>query len=103
MQRRAFTLVELLVVIAVLAILTAVAVFAVGGITDRGEEAACDASADADTRACTGASSPVPYEIRAWPVPKEPASARRPTASASVARPASSGPVRKGREAMDQL
>lgn len=41
-----FTLVELLVVIAVLAILTAVAVFAVGGITDRGEESACEATAD---------------------------------------------------------
>lgn len=36
-----FTLIELLVVIIILGILAAVVVFAVGGITDRGEESAC--------------------------------------------------------------
>src|SRR6187399_1993112 len=36
-----FTLIELLIVIVILGILAAVVVFAVGGITDRGEEAAC--------------------------------------------------------------
>lgn len=39
-----FTLVELLVVIAIMVLLTGVVVFAVGGITDRGESAACEAS-----------------------------------------------------------
>jgi general secretion pathway protein G len=38
-----FTLVELLVVIVILGILAAVAVFAVGGITDKGHESACKA------------------------------------------------------------
>ena len=36
-----FTLVELLVVIVILGILSAVAVFAVGGITDKGKASAC--------------------------------------------------------------
>lgn len=36
-----FTLVELLIVIVILGILAAVVVFAVGGITDRGQENAC--------------------------------------------------------------
>jgi prepilin-type N-terminal cleavage/methylation domain-containing protein len=45
-REHGFTLAELLVVIAVLAILTALVVFAVGGITDRGEQAACEATAD---------------------------------------------------------
>ena len=36
-----FTLVELLVVIVILGILAAVAVFAVGGITDKGKKSAC--------------------------------------------------------------
>jgi general secretion pathway protein G len=36
-----FTLIELLVVIAILGILAGVVVFAVGGITDNGQEAAC--------------------------------------------------------------
>ena len=38
-----FTLVELLVVIVILGILSAVAVFAVGGITDKGKSSACKA------------------------------------------------------------
>src|SRR5262245_19866431 len=38
-----FTLVELLVVIVILGILAAIVVFAVGGITDKGQNAACDA------------------------------------------------------------
>ncbi len=38
-----FTLVELLVVIVILGILAAVAVFAVGGITDKGKASACSA------------------------------------------------------------
>jgi general secretion pathway protein G len=38
-----FTLIELLIVIVILGILAAVVVFAVGGITDRGQESACDA------------------------------------------------------------
>ena len=40
---RGFTLVELLVVIVILGILAAIVVFAVGGITDKGEESACEA------------------------------------------------------------
>src|SRR4051812_6248594 len=42
-----FTLVELLVVIVILAILAAVVVFAVGGISDKGQTAACDADESA--------------------------------------------------------
>src|SRR5262245_51052060 len=38
-----FTLVELLIVIVILGILAAVVVFAVGGITDKGETSACKA------------------------------------------------------------
>jgi general secretion pathway protein G len=38
-----FTLVELLVVIVILGILAAVAVFAVGGVTDKGRQSACKA------------------------------------------------------------
>ena len=42
-----FTLIELLVVIVILGILAGVVVFAVGGITDRGEESACEATSKA--------------------------------------------------------
>src|SRR5262245_24288624 len=38
-----FTLIELLVVIVILAILAAIVVFAVGGVTDRGQNSACKA------------------------------------------------------------
>ena len=38
-----FTLVELLVVIVILAILAAIVVFAVGGITDKGQTSSCKA------------------------------------------------------------
>lgn len=38
-----FTLIELLIVIVILGILATVVVFAVGGITDTGQSAACDA------------------------------------------------------------
>ena len=42
-QDEGFTLIELLIVIVILGILATVVVFAVGGITDRGQESACDA------------------------------------------------------------
>jgi prepilin-type N-terminal cleavage/methylation domain-containing protein len=38
-----FTLVELLIVIVILGVLSAVVVFAVGGITDKGTKSACNA------------------------------------------------------------
>lgn len=38
-----FTLIELLIVIVILGILAAIVVFAVGGITDRGDTSACKA------------------------------------------------------------
>jgi prepilin-type N-terminal cleavage/methylation domain-containing protein len=40
---KGFTLVELLIVIVILGILATVVVFAVRGITDQGQESACDA------------------------------------------------------------
>jgi general secretion pathway protein G len=40
-NERGFTLIELLVVIVILGILAAVVVFAVGGLTDKGEKSAC--------------------------------------------------------------
>jgi general secretion pathway protein G len=40
---RGFTLIELLIVIVILGILATVVVFAVGGITDRGQTSACKA------------------------------------------------------------
>ena len=42
-QDRGFTLVELLIVIVILGILATVTVFAVRGITDKGQDSACDA------------------------------------------------------------
>ena len=39
-----FTLIELMIVIVILGILAAIVVFAVGGITDRGETSACKAN-----------------------------------------------------------
>jgi general secretion pathway protein G len=41
-QDEGFTLIELLIVIVILGILAAVVVFAVNGITDRGQDNACD-------------------------------------------------------------
>lgn len=38
---KAFTLIELLIVITILGILAAIVVFAIGGITDRGNKSAC--------------------------------------------------------------
>jgi len=40
-QDEGFTLIELLIVIVILGILAAIVVFAVGGITDKGEKSAC--------------------------------------------------------------
>lgn len=42
-QDEGFTLIELLIVIVILGILATVVVFAVGGITDQGEQSACKA------------------------------------------------------------
>ena len=41
---RGFTLIELLLVIAILGVLSAVAVFSVRGVDDRGDEASCQAT-----------------------------------------------------------
>jgi len=46
-----FALVELLVVIVILGILAAVAVFAVGGVSDRGRRSACETDVDTVTAA----------------------------------------------------
>jgi general secretion pathway protein G len=42
-KNEGFTLIELLIVIVILGILAAIVVFAVGGITDKGQTAACKA------------------------------------------------------------
>jgi prepilin-type N-terminal cleavage/methylation domain-containing protein len=42
-RQEGFTLIELLIVIVILGVLAAIVVFAVGGITDRGETSACKA------------------------------------------------------------
>jgi general secretion pathway protein G len=59
-----FTLVELLVVIVILGILSAVAVFAVGGVTDKGKQSACKAdisSVATASEAYYASSSPSAY------------------------------------------
>jgi prepilin-type N-terminal cleavage/methylation domain-containing protein len=43
MTQKGFTLIELLIVIVILGVLSGIVVFAVGGITDRGEASACKA------------------------------------------------------------
>lgn len=43
-EDRGFTLIELLIVIVILGVLAAIVVFSVRGITDTGEEAACEAN-----------------------------------------------------------
>src|SRR5688572_9761497 len=43
-QDNGFTLIELLIVIVILGVLAAIVVFSVRGITDTGEEAACEAN-----------------------------------------------------------
>jgi general secretion pathway protein G len=44
-NEKGFTLIELLVVIVILGILAAVVVFAVSGLTDRGQDSACEIDA----------------------------------------------------------
>ncbi len=44
-EESGFTLIELLIVIVILGVLAGIVVFAVGGITDRGNESACKSDA----------------------------------------------------------
>lgn len=46
-RERGFTLIEMLIVVVVVGILTAVAIVGIGGLTDNGQVSACQASADA--------------------------------------------------------
>jgi prepilin-type N-terminal cleavage/methylation domain-containing protein len=46
-EEKGFTLIELLIAIVVVGVLTAVAIVGIAGLTDEGESAACDATADA--------------------------------------------------------
>jgi prepilin-type N-terminal cleavage/methylation domain-containing protein len=46
-KEEGFTLIELLIAIVVVGILTAVAIVGIGGLTDNGKTAACQATADA--------------------------------------------------------
>ena len=65
-----FTLIELLVVIAILAVLAGVVVFAVGGITDNGQDSACDIDERTlrDRRRGFRADEPTrAYPDRRWP------------------------------------
>ena len=60
---KGFTLVELLIVIVILGVLSTVTVFAVSGITSRGEDARCDA----DKRTVEVAAEAYYAENGAWP------------------------------------
>jgi prepilin-type N-terminal cleavage/methylation domain-containing protein len=46
-NEKGFTLIELLIAIVVVGVLTAVAIVGIGGLTDNGKTAACQATADA--------------------------------------------------------
>ncbi len=59
-QDKGFTLVELLIVIVILGILATVTVFAVRGITDRGQDNACDVDQRTLDTSDRGVLRPVP-------------------------------------------